>query len=370
MNNSTGSYNIAIGHAALLTNSTGGTNNATGFTSLYNNTVGNSNNAIGTGALYANVAGSNGVAIGHYSQYYANSTATPWTNTNTSVGYQSLQGSTIAANNTGLGNSVLGYQAMLSNTTGSNNTAIGTNAGFGDGTTAPQKSTIDNNATFVGYQASRDIVANTTALTNITAIGYMAKVSQNNSLILGGTGANAVSVGIGNTAPDASAVLDVTSTTKGALLPRVTTGQKMLIVTPAAGLIVYDNTLNQLQVYNGSSWGATAAASGWNLTGSAGTTAGTNFIGTTDDVDVVFKRNGVQSGLLNNALANTSFGVLALNPGTTGINNTALGYQALKHNTTGSYNIGTGLYALSSNTTGGTNVATGAGALFSNVAGS
>ncbi len=42
-------------------------------------------------------------------------------------------------------------------------------------------------------------------------------------------------------------------------------------------------------------------SSGWGLTGNAGTTAGTNFIGTTDDRDIVFKRNGVQAGLLNSA---------------------------------------------------------------------
>lgn len=40
-------------------------------------------------------------------------------------------------------------------------------------------------------------------------------------------------------------------------------------------------------------WSA-ASAAGWELTGNSGTTAGTNFIGTTDDVDVSFKRNSVE----------------------------------------------------------------------------
>jgi len=211
-------------------------------------------------------------------------------------------------------------------------------------------------------------VANTTALTNITAIGSNAKVSQSNSLILGGTGANAVSVGIGNTAPDASAVLDVTSTTDGALLPRMTTAQKTAIVSPATGLIVYDTTLNQLQVYNGTAWGATTASTGWNLTGNAGTTPGTNFIGTTDNKDVIFKRNGVQSGLLN--ANNTSFGVSSLNPSTTGNNNVATGFNALAANTTGSQNVAVGSIALVGNTTGTYNVATGANTLAANTTGS
>lgn len=47
----------------------------------------------------------------------------------------------------------------------------------------------------------------------------------------------------------ASSVLDVSSTTKGFLPPRMTTTQKNAIATPAAGLVVYDTTLNKLCVY-------------------------------------------------------------------------------------------------------------------------
>ena len=58
------------------------------------------------------------------------------------------------------------------------------------------------------------------------------------------------SVGVGfNTQNDASAVLQVESTTKGFLPPKMTTAQKNLIVTPAAGLVIYDTTLNKLCVY-------------------------------------------------------------------------------------------------------------------------
>lgn len=47
-------------------------------------------------------------------------------------------------------------------------------------------------------------------------------------------------VGVGTTTPDASAALDVNSTTKGFLMPRMTTVQRMAIATPANGLQVYD----------------------------------------------------------------------------------------------------------------------------------
>ena len=61
-------------------------------------------------------------------------------------------------------------------------------------------------------------------------------------------------VGIGVASPLASALLDVTSTTKGFLPPRMTTTQKNAIATPAAGLMVYDTTLNQMSYFNSSSW--------------------------------------------------------------------------------------------------------------------
>jgi hypothetical protein len=56
------------------------------------------------------------------------------------------------------------------------------------------------------------------------------------------------------TAQVASAVLEVSSTTKGFLPPRMTTTQKNAIASPAAGLVVYDSTTNKLQCYNGSTW--------------------------------------------------------------------------------------------------------------------
>lgn len=63
------------------------------------------------------------------------------------------------------------------------------------------------------------------------------------------------SVAIGTTsAPVASAGLEVVSTTKGFLPPRMTTTQKNAIASPAAGLVVYDSTTNKLCCYNGSTW--------------------------------------------------------------------------------------------------------------------
>jgi hypothetical protein len=65
-------------------------------------------------------------------------------------------------------------------------------------------------------------------------------------------------VGIGTITPNASAELDVTSTTKGFLPPRMTQAQRNAIAIPvAAGLQVWCTncgTSGELQVYNGTTW--------------------------------------------------------------------------------------------------------------------
>jgi hypothetical protein len=71
------------------------------------------------------------------------------------------------------------------------------------------------------------------------------------NLILNGVGGN---VGIGTASPDASAILDVQSTTKGVRMPNMTTTQKNAIASPAAGLMVFDTNLAKLCVYTGAAW--------------------------------------------------------------------------------------------------------------------
>jgi hypothetical protein len=65
---------------------------------------------------------------------------------------------------------------------------------------------------------------------------------------------NTNNVILGSTTDVASALLNVTSTTKGFLPPRMDTTQKNAIASPAAGLMVYDTTLNLISVYNGTIW--------------------------------------------------------------------------------------------------------------------
>ncbi|MBK6966766.1 MAG: hypothetical protein IPH20_23420 [Bacteroidales bacterium] len=61
-------------------------------------------------------------------------------------------------------------------------------------------------------------------------------------------------VGIATTTPDPSALLDVSSTTKGFLPPRITTAQRNAIAAPAEGLVIYNTSEKALNVYDGTAW--------------------------------------------------------------------------------------------------------------------
>ena len=207
-----------------------------------------------------------------------------------------------------------------------------------------------------------------------------------------------------------TAALQVDSTTKGFLGPRMTTTERNAIVTPATGLSIYNTTTNTQDYYNGTSW-IQLQVSGSGLSGSGttnyipkftGTSSignsliydnGTNvLIGTTTDAGYKLQVNGdayintLRIGLGAGSIAsNTVLGYNALSSNTTGnrtvaigkealfvntaSNNTAVGNQALYSNTTGGTNTAVGDVAMRSNTTGEQNTALGYTALYSSVSG-
>jgi FG-GAP repeat len=61
-------------------------------------------------------------------------------------------------------------------------------------------------------------------------------------------------IGIGTPTPHASAVLDISSTNKGVLVPRMSSTQRNAILSPAKGLMVYDTTSSGFWLYNGTVW--------------------------------------------------------------------------------------------------------------------
>ena len=109
--------------------------------------------------------------------------------------------------------------------------------------------------------------------------------------------------------------------------------------------------------------GPTGSISGaWSLTGNAGTTPGTNFIGTTDGQDLEFKVHSNFAGIIDQASSNTSIGYSSnSNNGST---STAIGYAAMLYqNLTASNNVGIGNLALESAAGSSYNVAIGSRAM-------
>ncbi|HCX24981.1 MAG: hypothetical protein CMB80_20295 [Flammeovirgaceae bacterium] len=53
-------------------------------------------------------------------------------------------------------------------------------------------------------------------------------------------------VGIGTVSPDSSSILEIESTEKGILIPRLSTTEMLTIASPADGLMVYNTTINSL----------------------------------------------------------------------------------------------------------------------------
>ena len=139
--NTSGSYNTAIGDAALYSNTNGYYNTANGYSALLLNTTGNNNLANGAYALYYNTNGSGNTANGYHALFMnaggsdntANGRAALYNNNsgtqNTADGVQALNDNTSGTNNV-----ALGYQAGY-NITGDNNINIGNNGVGGEGNT-------------------------------------------------------------------------------------------------------------------------------------------------------------------------------------------------------------------------------------------
>ena len=203
-------------------------------------------------------------------------------------------------------------------------------------------------------------------------------------------------VGINTTTPNA--LLDIRATsataptnTDGLLIPKVdvfpatnpTAAQQGMLLylttTPASNAPGFYHWYNPTTTWIGSGKDVKA----WQLSGNT-VNAATDFMGSTNNADVIFKRNNVRAGRIG--IENTSFGVYALNPASTGSQHTAFRNSSLRNNTTGSLNTASGAYSLYANTigfqntasgfyslrfntTGNNNTASGASSLYSNTTG-
>jgi hypothetical protein len=216
---------------------------------------------------------------------------------------------------------------------------------------------------------------------------------------------HAQNVGIGTNTPNSNAMLEVSSNTKGFLLPRTSTATRITI--PAVkGLLVYDTTTNNFWFNDGVNWiESLNGNNGWAIKGNSNINPSVNFIGTTDNQPLRFRLNNTWAGEWNKSTRNFSIGDGALqnfaagsgniavgsgamfghiNPGGIvaigdsalanlsggiGGSNTAIGQRALYANGNGFYNSAVGSLSMPANTTGQYNTALGASSLRFNTIG-
>jgi hypothetical protein len=117
-----------------------------------------------------------------------------------------------------------------------------------------------------------------------------------------------VAINSDNTAPNASAMLDIKSTNRGLLIPRMTTTQRNAIVSPADGLIIYNTTTNELNQRQNSAWKILLSNDSWTGGGSGwmfniGDNIGINTAGPTERLDVSGNIRSNSSMIIDNTSA-------------------------------------------------------------------
>ena len=87
-------------------------------------------------------------------------------------------------------------------------------------------------------------------------------------------------IGIGTAAPHPSAIVDMQSTTKGMLIPRMDSTLRLGIASPAVGLLVYDTDYDCFYYYRATGWySLCSAAGGGGATGATGPTGAVGAMG-------------------------------------------------------------------------------------------
>jgi hypothetical protein len=188
-----------------------------------------------------------------------------------------------------------------------------------------------------------------------------------------GTGA----AGIGTVTPDSSSLLEIRSTSKGVLIPRMTLAQRTAIASPATGLLIFQtNGTPGFYYYNGTAWAAVSPpCANTSLSNLKVTAVNVALLPATDNARNLGSNtlrwknlfesgdaliNGVTVGRgLNGSSGDVAIGALTLASNNGGYQNTAVGDAAMQYNTTGGYNVAIGLGALQTNTSGFNNTAVG-----------
>lgn len=226
--NTSGWENVAVGYEAMFSNTSGDQNNAQGGLAMAFNTTGSSNSALGNSAMYGNTTGGNDTAIG-WSAMGANPPTTndactaigsnamfsgTFDQQNVAIGYAAeFSGLTTSADvavgrdalfNSLIGaNTAIGHKSLRSTTNGIVNTALGYQSGETD---IPANANVNGSSnTYIGGYAGAGTSA---TINNSTALGYLAKVTASNTLVLGST-SPATQIAIGTTSALSGTLVDI-----------------------------------------------------------------------------------------------------------------------------------------------------------------
>ena len=117
-------------------------------------------------------------------------------------------------------------------------------------------------------------------------------------LLVSALSAQNVAINSDGTLPNANAMLDIKSTQKGLLIPRMTTANRLLIPN-TKGLLVFDNDLNSFWFNTGSNWRCLEiTGNNWSTKGNSGMLPN-NFIGTLDTAIFRIRVNNKQKMLID-----------------------------------------------------------------------
>lgn len=183
--NTTERKNTIVGVHSLFNPQSG--DNAGSFNSIFGYDAGLFNRG-NNNSFFGFMAGQQNRGFSNSFYGYSAGTNNQFGASNVFVGYRSGFN-----NDSGSSNVFLGYQAGSGNNSGGNNTFVGANAGNENG--------AGTNNTYIG--ANTNQLNNGDTLDKAIAIGYFARADCNSCAVIGGTGAEAVQVGIGVNTPEA-----------------------------------------------------------------------------------------------------------------------------------------------------------------------
>ena len=179
-----GKLNTAIGTYALKELTTASNNTGIGAQAIYRNISGYDNTAIGAATLYSVSSGRQNVAIGSAALYRFTSSYA------LGIGFHAGYNAT-----SGTGFMAMGRETMYSATTPTGMTAIGYRSGYYPNAVLANACTTSTYCTFLGHQTG---LGSVTQRSKSIAIGYNAVVDADNTCVIGGQGADAVSVILGD----------------------------------------------------------------------------------------------------------------------------------------------------------------------------